>query len=181
MGDAGKLCYKSGDGRLAFKAAGADAGKLVCKVDAGQLTAIAFAWPSSGKDLDICAFWTGASDMKVGFRYNSAAAVYTRGAYYIEYSGDKRGVDDSEWVRIKMSPWSGGERTFDVHLNFYEYDSVDYPASTCTVIAAQENGPSIISRDVGCGTTFHREALESDPGVRIAFDASGRLLSVTGI
>ena len=180
MGDANKLCYKANDGRLAYKASGDDAGKLVYKVDAGQLTTIAFAWAADGRDLDMCAYWTGAPDMKVGYGYlyTQDPTEFTSGAYYIQHSGDKRGTDDSEWVKIKMTPWSGGARTFDVHLNFFEYNSSAYPASKCTVIATQANGRSIILRDVACGTTYHSKALDSDPGVRVTFDATGHLQSM---
>lgn len=190
MADVGKLVYKASGidaGKLCFKASGADAGKLVYKVDAGHLTTITFAWGADGKDLDMCAYWTGAPDMKVGYGYlyTQDPTEFTSGAYYIQHSGDKRGTNDSEWVKIKMAPWSAGARTFDVHLNFFGYDPSTYPANKCIVVASQENGGSIILRDVNCGTndgsTTGRKALIRDPGVRVTFDETGHLQSMETI
>lgn len=181
MADVGKLCYKhSGThaGKLCYKSSGDDAGKLIYKIDAGQLTTITFAWDADGKDLDICAFWTGAPSMVMGYGYNTSTQEQVSGAYRITYSGDKRGTDDAEWVKIKMSPWKTGPRTFDVHLNFFGYDSSTYPANKCIVIATQENGGSIVLRDVGCSTNTGAKATTGDPGIRVTFDSTGHLQSM---
>jgi hypothetical protein len=185
MAGVGKLVYRSSGndaGKLCYKASGADAGKLVYKVDAGRLTTITFAWGTDGKDLDICAFWTGAPSMVMGYGYNTSKQEQISGAYHITYSGDERGTNVSEWVKIKMTPWSAGARTFDIHLNFFGYDPSTYPANKCIVVASQENGGSIILRDVNCGTndgsTTSRKALTRDPGVRVTFDATGHLQSM---
>lgn len=181
MGDANKLCYKANDGRLAYKASGDDAGKLVYKVAVGDWTTITFAWSTKGRDLDICAFWVGAPDMKMGYSYNTNKTEQISGAYHIFYSGDETGTNTAEWVRIKMIPWSTGSRTFKVYFNFYEYSS-SYPESECTVIASQINGPTIIKRNQPCGTSYHNPATTSSPvspSCTIEFDGAGRLVSVT--
>lgn len=189
MADVGKLVYKASGvdaGKLCFKSSGNDAGKLVYKVDAGDWTTITFAWSSKGKDLDICAYWTDAPNMAMGFGHNTSTSEQVSGAYRIRYSGDKRGTDNAEWVKIKMSPWSAGSRTFEVHLNFYGYDATSYPASTCSVIATQINGETRILNNVPCSTRTGNAdqtpnpgiATTSDPGVRVTFDDAGHLQSM---
>lgn len=182
MSDIGKLIYRNNDGRLAFKAGGPDAGKLAYKVISGGWTTVTFAWGSNGKDLDICAYWDGASIMQMGYGHNTSKAEQIRDAYHIFYSGDIKDVDSSEWVKIKMIPWSGGERTFRVHFNFFGYDASQYPASTCTVIAAQEEGPCLVLNNVQCGTNNpegrSRPAEVTDPGVVLTFAADGTLASM---
>ena len=175
MSDFGKICYKSGDGRVAFKRGGS---APVYKAEAGGWTKISFAWGSDGEDLDICAYWDGADSMKVGYNHNAATSEQVSGAYRIYYSGDIRGVDTSEWVKIRMSPWSGGVRTFKVHFNFYGYDAEDHPASTCSVIAAQENGASKVLFSVPCSTRRGEAATTGDPGVKLTFSADGALQSM---
>lgn len=177
MANEGKLVYKDGDGRLAYKAAGDDAGQLAYKAAPGGWTTVTFAWGSDGKDLDICAYWDGANTMKMGYGYNTSKAEQVSGAYHIYYSGDIRAVDTSEWVRIKMSPWSGGVRTFRVHFNFFEH-SATYPATTCAVIAAQDNGASKVLFNVPCSGVYNRGALDTDPGVKLTFAANGTLQSM---
>lgn len=181
MADVGKLVYRaSGNdaGKLCYKLSGADAGKLVCKVAAGDWTTITFAWSARGSDLDICAYWTGAPNMAMGYGHNTSTSEQTSGAYHIFYSGDETGTNTAEWVKIKMIPWSGGARTFKVHFNFYGYSS-SYPESECTVIASQINGPTIIKRNQACGTSYHSAATTGSPSCTIEFDSTGRLVSVT--
>lgn len=175
MSDIGNICYKAGDGRVAFKRGGS---APIFKVDAGGWTTVTFAWGSDGKDLDICAYWDGAIDMKVGYNYITSQAEQVSGAYHIYYSGDILGIDTSEWVRIKMVPWSGGgERTFRVHFNFFRH-STTYPATTCAVIAAQDNGSSKALFNVPCSGVYNRGALTTDPGVLLTFAADGTLQSM---
>lgn len=181
MADVGKLVYKASGtdaGKLCYKASGADVGKLVYKVDAGDWTTITFAWSSKGKDLDICAYWTGAPSMAMGYGHNTSTSEQTSGAYHIFYSGDKTGTNEAEWVRIKMIPWSGGARTFKVHFNFYGYSS-SYPESECTVIATQPSGLTIIKRNQSCSTSAGNPATTSSPYCTIEFDEAGHLQSVT--
>lgn len=181
MADVGKLVYKaSGNdaGKLCYKASDADAGKLVYKAQAGDWTMVTFAWSSKGNDLDICAYWTGAPSMAMGYGHNESTSEQISGAYHIFYSGDVRDTNSAEWVKIKMIPWSGGARTFKVHFNFWGYSS-SYPESECTVIASQINGPTIIKRNQACGTSYHSAATTGSPSCTIEFDSTGRLVSVT--
>ena len=181
--DAGKLVYKksgSDAGKLAYKKSGSDAGKLIYKANLGGRTKVTFAWGSDGKDLDICAFWDAAPSLKVGYGYQSGGE-HSSGAYHISYSGDIRGVDTSEWVEIEQRPWSGGPTTFTVYLNFFGYDAERYPASTCAVIAAQENGETKVLYDVPCGTTHGSKATSGHGGVRLHFDSSGFLERMTTV
>lgn len=181
MSDLYKLCYKASGAdvnKLCCKASGADANKLVYKAVAGDWTTVTFAWSSKGKDLDICAYWTGAPSMAMGYKHNTSTTEQISGAYHIFYSGDETGTNTAEWVKIKMAPWSSGDRTFKVHFNFYGYSST-YPESKCIVIASQINGPTIIKRDQSCSTSPSNPATTSSPYCTISFDASGRLTSVT--
>ncbi len=175
----GDLCYTGTAGALAYKKGGS---ALVFKTTGGDWATITFAWGSDGSDLDICAYWDGASSMKVGFNWNTSTAELVTSPYHILYSGDVKTPDSSEWCKIKMSPWSGNSnRTFKVHLNFYGYNANDYPAKTCVVIASQQNGSSLILNNVSCGTSAGSHASTNHPGVAITFDAKGFLSGLTRI
>ena len=192
MSDIGKLCYRANGvdaGKLCYKSSGADAGKLVFKVHPGDWTIITSAWDLNGRDLDICAYWTGAPNMVMGFGHNTSQNEQISGPYHIIYSGDKQGVNEAEWVKVKMEPWDGGYRTFNMHFNFYGYDASSYPASKCIVIASQVNGNTIILPDVSCSTRTGNTSIQpnpgiattSDPGVRVTFDSIGYIQSVEAI
>lgn len=182
MGDLHKLCYHSAqDPSLCYKGGGDK--RLIYKVEPGAETTLTFAWGEDGKDLDICAFWDSAPDMKIGWHWNQTAGAHTTTVdgviYSIDYSGDMRGTDDAEWVKVDKSSWSSGLNTLTIYLNFYSYDASTYPASTCTVIASQTNGPTKILENVNCGTRSGRRAEPgTDPYVTIAFDLTGKLVSV---
>lgn len=170
--DVGQLCHKKDSVALCFKKGGS---KLVYKIASGGETTVTFAWSSEGKDLDILAYWDGAPDLSAGYGHGSGG---TSGPYVLDWSGDVTSSEASEWCKVKMSPWSGStSRTFRVHLNFYGYGD-DYPGSTCTVIASQEGGQTIIKREQSCGTAHGAAAKSSDPCVIVSFDASGNLVSV---
>ena len=175
MSDTGKLVYKHGNGSLAYKKSGEQAGSLVYKADLGSETLVTFAWASDGKDLDICGYWDNAPDLKVGWSYQQSRGEYVSGAYRIWWSGDVRGTDASEVLKINRSPWGGAPSTFTVRLNFYGYDSSDYPANTCSVIVSQVNGETKILHSVPCGTTGGSPATDANPGIRVTFDSSGFL------
>ena len=81
---------------------------------------------------------------------------------------------------FRKTIWSQGPRTFRIHFNFFGYSS-SYPGSTCTVIAAQLGGQTLVKSDVACGTRASSEATTGDPGVVVTFDESGRLQSVNSI
>lgn len=192
--DAGKLCrhYTALDLALVYKKGGDDAGKLIYKVDKGEETTITFAWDITGKDLDICAFWEEASgaayeDKRCGFEWgatrdewlypNTKIATIDGVNYITSYSGDIKGEDNAEWVKVKKSRWSTGSNNYLVYLNFYGYDATSHPATTCTVIASQLNGPTFMTT-ANCGTnTGHKaDPAAGDPHVTIYFDDHGKLL-----
>ena len=114
----------------------------------------------------------------MGYGYNTSKAEQVSGPYHILYSGDERGTDTSEWVKIKMSPWSGGTRTFRIHLNYFGYNETTYPAESCAVIATQANGPSKVLTSVPCATNSGDPATTSDHGVVLTFAANGTLQSM---
>ena len=175
MSDLGKLCHSLSADNLAYKK---DGEELVFKTKGGDWTVISYAWGSDGKDLDICAYWSGASDLQMGYGHNISTTEQVQGSYHIIYSGDITSTDASEWCKVKMKPWSQGERTFKVHFNYFGYDGDAYPLGTCTVIASQLGGETIIKRNVPCSTTQGKAATTSDPFVTITFDKSGNLASV---
>lgn len=176
MSSLGKLCHKKSSSPLAYKK---DEGSLIFKVEPGDWTMISFAWGSEGKDLDICGYWSGASSLQMGYGHNTSKAEQVQDSYHILYSGDITSSDSSEWCKVKMSPWSKGERTFKVHFNYFGFDEEDYPLNTCTVIASQQGGETLIKRNVPCATSKGRAANTSDPCVTIAFDETGNLISLT--
>ena len=180
MSELGHLCCSASSGSLVWKQGGAHEYSLVYKMRKGADTVISFAWGADGKDLDICAYWEAAPDMKAGWSWGSGGWISLDGVTYtLEYSGDIRDVDASEWVKIKKSVWSKGSNSFRVYLNFFGYNASLYPASTCTVIAAQENGPTKMLV-ANCGTRTSKRAEPSqDPFVTVTFDATGKLVSLT--
>lgn len=187
MSELGHLCRTAAQSRaLVYKTGGAHEYSLVYKVQKGEDTVISFAWGTDGKDLDICAYWEAAPNMKAGWQWSAdwsqpttVTTVVDGVTYTLGYSGDIRNVDDSEWVKIKKSVWSKGSNSFRVYLNFYGYNASTFPASTCTVIAAQENGPTMMLT-ANCGThTGDRAEPSQDPFVTVTFDATGKLVSLT--
>lgn len=183
MGGERHLCYKASGptkGHLCFKVlTHPEGGKLVYKSDSGKVTTISLAWGSDGKDLDICAYWLGAPDMVAGYGWNLSTSERVSGAYHLQFSGDIRSSDDSEWVKIRMSPWSAGNRSFRIHFNYFEYSEA-YPANTCTVIASQKGGKTLIKKNVPCATRAGNgnKAKKSDPYVTINFDEAGKLVEI---
>ena len=163
------LAYNRENGRLVYKGSDEPRG----------WTTITFAWDKTANDLDICAYWSAAQGLQVGFNHTGEyAGLYESGPYKINYSGDVQGVGKSEWVKIIMSPWKAGTREFVVHLNFYRYDSDMYPGNICTVIASQEGGRTIIKRNVECSTEYKKPATTASKSVKICFDKNGKLSSI---
>lgn len=171
----GDLCYKKGNNSLAYKKEGENKGSLIYKVKAGGETTISFAWASTAKDLDICAYWEAGGN-KVGYQYNAISPS----PYSISWSGDKTGNNESETLTIRMTPWSSStNRKFKIHLNFFGFDEEKYPGSECYVIANQANtGKSLTKNNVSCGTNSSTKATTSDPSVTIEFDEKGFLKSI---
>ena len=180
MSDLGHLCCSASSGLLVWKQGGAHEYSLVYKIRKGEDTVISFAWGPDGKDLDICAYWEAAPDMKAGYSWGSGGWISLDGVTYtLEYSGDIRDADASEWVKIKKSVWSKGSNSFRVYLNFFGYNASQYPASTCTVIATQQNGPTKMLL-ANCGTrALNKADPAQDPFVTVTFDATGKLVSLT--
>lgn len=175
--DLGRLVYAATGNALAHNR---ENGRLVYKCDAAPRgwTKISFAWDKTARDLDICAYWSAAKDMKVGFRYGGAG-LHESGPYKIEYSGDITAVGGSEWVKIIMSPWSVGTREFIIHLNYYDYDPESHPGNTCTVVASQEGGKTFIKKDVVCSSPGGTDpATESSNYVTVRFDKDGKLIGI---
>lgn len=177
MSDLNKLCCNPWTGTLVYKRGD---GRLVFKAKSYGWTQISFSWDAKGSDLDICAQWTDGGPV-VGFGYNSDSGDYSTGSFGLRYSGDIRGPSSSEWIGVRRNPWGGNLYSFKVNLNFYGYNSSSAPTSTCTVIASQEGGETIIRSNVSCGTHAGGGATISDPGVIINFDGEGKLLSIETI
>ena len=172
----GDLAYAQG-GKLAFKLGDVKdegVGNLVFKRDRPCATLITFAWGVEGSDLDILAYWADEPTLTAGYKNGSGG---TKNGYRIAWSGDKRGPDNGEWVRVSKTPWGNSERKFIVHLNFYGYDPEDYPLDSCTVIVNQLQGGSRMIVNQPCGTSHLSKALQSHPYVEITFDDGGKLVS----
>lgn len=176
MSDLGKLCHKAGGESLAYKSGGD--GRLIYKAVAVLKTLVTFSWDAAGRDLDICGYWLGCPDEKIGYSYSTARS-HDVGAYHIEYSGDITQAGGAEWARLWMTPWSANpdERRFRVHFNFYGHDE-EHPTSVCTVVANLPGVRTLVKHDQPCGTTLGRKATEDDPSCTVVFDASGRLLMI---
>lgn len=174
MADEGKLCYGKNSASLCYSKGGT--GKLIFKGPTqGEETVVTFAWDSSGRDLDIMAYWDGASGLTAGYAHGNGG---TSGAYSLAYSGDVTTEGASEWCKIKMSPWSAGTRTFRVHFNFFGADE-EHPASSCVVIASQPKGKTLMKSGQSCSTSHGRAANTGDPCCVVSFDENGNLQSVT--
>ena len=180
MAGIGSLIYRVGGAdNLIYRAAGADAGHLVYRAaNPGDIT-ISFAWNGDGRDLDLCAYFLDLASWQFGYGYNYSTdeAVYTNGNYSLTYSGDIRGVAASEYFIIPAAVAKLDQRMFRVHLNYYSY-GVDYPLSTCTVVAAQKNGKTVVLENVACSTSNGRKANTNDPYITVNFNADGKLTSI---
>ena len=175
MSDVGKLCHKAGADALAYKAGG-DA--LIYKAEEVLKTLVTFSWDAGGRDLDICGYWLGCPDEKIGYSYSTARA-HDVGAYHIEYSGDITSVEGAEWALLWMTPWSADaeERKFRVHFNFFGHDE-EHATSVCTVVANLPGVRTLVKHDQQCGTAHGTKATPDDPCCTVVFDASGRLLRI---
>lgn len=193
MSDLKKLVFKAAGqyaGRLVFKASGQYAGRLCYKAASGQPTIISFAWGEEAKDLDICAYWLGAKTSSTdrtgyvgyGWNYNPAGTyqVYSKTVdgvvYNIGYWGDERNTSNSERIRVWKTPWSAGNNTLRVHLNFYGWGST-YPDTSCEVIASQPGGQTLIC--AGRTNPKSGKAFDTDPYVDVTFSTDGILQSMT--
>lgn len=170
MADEGKLCYSKSGSSLCYSKGSSE--QLIYKEAAqGEETVVTFAWDSSGRDLDIMAYWDGAPNLTAGYDHGSGG---TSGAYSLEYSGDVTSEGASEWCKVKMDPWSAGIRTFTVHFNFFGADE-EHTASSCIVIASQPGGKTLMKPGQLCSTSHGRAANKNDPYCIVSFDINGNL------
>lgn len=179
MAGEGKLCYKHGDGSLCYKHAGD--GSLVFKAAPGDWTEVSFAWGSDGRDLDICAYWEDAPDMKGGYNYDTSGIERTDGAYHLICSSDVTTEEGSELCKIKMKPWNNGKRrTFKVHFHYYPQDD-KHPSTSCTVIASQIGGDTKIKRGQLCNNDGVKRPANNttDPFCIVSFDEHGKLIGIS--
>lgn len=184
MSVVGKLChhFTASSRVLVYKSGGVH---LVYKARRGEETTVTFAWGSNAKDLDICTYWLDAQDNKVGYgwQYHTAGIYQEYPAkvdgvdYIIGYNGDYRDTNDSEWIKVRKTDWTKGSNVLRIHLNFHDYDAIQYPDTSVTVIAVQ-SGSQTLTANV---TTNQRngKAFATDPYVEVTFDTAGRLTGLT--
>lgn len=179
MTEVGKLCYSKTDSqdRLAYKK---ESGELIYKnsVQKPKIATIYFSWNSYGKDLDICGYWLGAPNMKVGWSY-SGAGTFTSGVYKIEYSGDVTSAGGTEWVKPYQDPFAAANNlVFCVCCNFYGH-SEEYPTGFCNIFVNQPENGTFIKNSHPCGMRT-REA--ADPSIdticSITFDSTGKVIGI---
>ena len=179
MSEEGKLCYNRSNGQLCYKRSGD--GRLIFKATPGEWTHVSFAWGSDGKDLDICAYWEDLQDKKGGYHYDTSGTDIGEGAYHLICSSDVQTEEGSEWCKIKMKPWNnGGRRTFKIHFHYYPWDS-EHPSTSCTVIASQIGGETIVKRGQSCNNDgVERPANNTtDPYCIVSFDETGKLIGIS--
>ena len=175
MSDVGKLCHKAGGDALAYRRG---SGELIYKAEEPLKTLVTFSWDAGGRDLDICGYWLGAPDEKIGYAH-STARVHEAGAYHIEYSGDITQVEGAEWALLWMTPWAADAeaRKFRVHFNFFGHDE-EHPTGVCTVIANQPGVRTLVKHGQACGTARGQKATDEDPCCTVVFGADGKLLRI---
>lgn len=165
MSNLGKLRMSS-SGALKFKY---NSTPLVYKGDGGDWTMVSMAWGANGNNLNVTGHWSDGIPV-VG---NNSAGDFSSGKHGLQYSGRIASQTESEWFKIRKSPW-GGESRFLITLNYYGYSDT-YNANTCSVIASQVGGVTLIKNDVPCGTLPYEYPSLSAPGVAIVFDSKGKL------
>ena len=125
----------------------------------------------NGTDLDICAYWADLPDdaHKVGFGYERA------GFDTLRWPSEDNRKSGPETVHCDV----GGKATrrLYIHLNYYGTVG-DAPLARIT---ATGNGKTVAIREVDAGSTSHRKAETSDPGVVIEFDAMNTPVSMTRV
>ena len=138
MSDDGKLCYKAGGYALAYKAGG-DA--LIYKAEEVVKTLVTFSWDAAGRDLDICGYWLGCPDMKIGYAH-STARTQESGAYHIEYSGD---ITQVEGAVKGFKSQCGAEMTHHIRLDKLKNDEGKLiPRDVPYAILVESNTPIVV-------------------------------------
>ncbi len=168
------LAYSPNGGHLAYKRGGN--GNLIYKFDGDVWAVIDITWGSSGKDLDICGYWTSRSSATVG--WNQSANAYRDGAYQsIWSSGDDTSVGGHERIYVRVVPWATSSRTYKVHFNYYGADEA-HSATTCTV-KVKKNGVELVKSNQSCSRNSGHRAETSDPCCTITFADNGTPHSIT--
>ena len=129
---------------------------------------VTISW-SSGKDVDICAYWEDTPSQKVGYNYISSGSS---GFDTLKWpSGDNTG-GGPEQVYCDV----GGRATRTLRIHFNYYGTAGSPAEVG--VTAKNNN---VTKSMKCvaSTSTGRAANTGDPGVSIVFDASNTPVSIT--
>ena len=129
---------------------------------------VTISW-SSGRDVDICAYWEDAPSQKVGYSYISSGSS---GFDTLKWpSGDNTG-GGPEQVYCDV----GGRATRILRIYFNYFGTAGSPAEVG--VTAKNNN---VTKSVKCvaSTSTGRAANTGDPGVSIVFDASNTPVSIT--
>lgn len=172
----GVLCFKSGDGKAAGSLCfcsrhGDDNGKLVFKQ---PIANVYISWEAPNRDLDICAYWLGNSDGKVGWSWSNLAENET---YYLRWYGDDTRTGGTEHLLPRIKPdWNTqADRTLRVHFNYYNQSVT----GVCSVRVVSADGTDdSIAEGIGCAFRQYKKADVQDPYVDILFDENGRCIAI---
>lgn len=173
----GALCFKSGDGKAAGSLCfcsrqGDDNGKLVFKQ---PIANVYISWEAPNRDLDICAYWLGNSDGKVGYAWQREVENET---YYLRWYGDNVGTGGTEHLLPRIKPdWNTyANRTLRVHLNYFPTGGSITGACSIRVVSA-DGTDDVIADGVRCGERGGKADVQ-DPYVDIVFDENGRCIAI---
>ena len=163
--DKGHLCYRAGNNHLAHNRGN---GHLIYRdLDLKGTATITIEWFNSDRDLDILGFWEDDSGRRCGWS-QGYSGPYNTGVYQSEWSGDNTSEAGSEWIKIKMVPWThGGSRRYFVYFNFYG------EGSSCNVYV--EQGGKTLSKGQSCSSRKGQKAETSDPCCIVTFNKDGSL------
>ena len=173
----GALCFKSpgtsASGALCFcSRQGDDNGKLVFKQ---TIANVYISWEAPNRDLDICAYWVGNSEGKVGFGWKREVENDT---YYLRWYGDNTGIGGTEHLLPRIKPnWNTpSDRTLRVHLNYYP--SGGSVTGICSIRVVSADGTDdVVAEGVRCGERGGMANM-NDPYVDIVFDENGRCVAI---
>jgi len=172
----GQLCHNASSGALCYCASGGESpGSLVYKVDVAH---VYVSWPQEMRDLDICAYWTGFADGKVGYAWSSSGVKKSNPPYALIWYGDNTGYGGTEHLLPNIRPWSAtASRTLRIHLNYFVRGQPSATA-TATIRTISADGTTEMTKEnVRCGNRGGK-AETSDPHVEIDFDGSGNVIAI---
>lgn len=164
------LCYKTNDGRLAHKKEGESKGLLVYK---SKIATIYVYWGPNDKDLDLCAYWLGYPEGKVGWDWTRRVS---HEEYRLTWYGDNTGYGGNEKLLPAIVPWGASvNHVLRVHFNWY----ITHGSGTCSVRITSSDGHSIIEKTgITCGQRHGQKADVQDPYIDVTFDSKGNVVSV---